>query len=130
VAAFTAGGGWLHARYALPLLPLIAIGTSLALLRLGRCFRLAALDTESADLRITLVATVTFIVVGMVCHADVQQQVDGPTGTFWLVGLVASDVLLLAVAAYVVRQLRRRLQPRVFGLTEPVPERVLVTGLV
>lgn len=138
VAAFTAGGGWLHARYALPLLPLVATGTSLALLRLGRCVRRLPAGTEPADLRITLVASVAFVVVGLVCHADIQGRVDAPATTLWLVALVASDVLLLAVAAYVVGRLRGLLRPAVFGLSQdaagPVSaeeaEHRLVAGLV
>jgi hypothetical protein len=110
VASFHAGGGWIHARYAVPFLPVIATLTSLAILRLGRRWVRGA-DEERVDLRITLYASVGFIVSATVAHLHIQQRIDGPADASWLVALIAADLVMFAVAAYVTAQLRRRLRP-------------------
>ncbi|MER6942087.1 hypothetical protein, partial [Nocardioides sp. NPDC000441] len=121
VAGFIAGGGWIHARYAVPFLPFLAAGAGIAALRLGRLLPLrvptgsrtgvTALD-EARDLRIGLGVSLAFMVVGLVCHLDTEQYVDGPvSSTFALVALVAADLVMFAVAAYVATELRRRMRP-------------------
>ncbi|TQL68534.1 dolichyl-phosphate-mannose-protein mannosyltransferase [Nocardioides albertanoniae] len=114
LASFHAGGGWIHARYAMPFLPVIAALTSLAVLRVGRRW-VTARSEESVDLRIALFASVGFIVSAMVAHLHIQQRIDGPADASWLFALIAADVVMLAVAAYVVSQLRRRLRPAASG---------------
>ena len=50
VAGFIAGGGWIHARYAVPFLPFLAAGAGIAALRLGRILPLrmsSRLDDET-----------------------------------------------------------------------------------
>ncbi|MGY0535947.1 ArnT family glycosyltransferase [Nocardioides sp. YJ-D4] len=124
VAGFIAGGGWIHARYAVPFLPFLAAGAGIAALRLGRLLPLrvptgsrtgvTALD-EARDLRIGLGVSLAFMVVGLVCHLDTEQYVDGPvSSTFALVALVAADLVMFAVAAYVATELRRRMRPGTF----------------
>ncbi|NGN95543.1 phospholipid carrier-dependent glycosyltransferase [Nocardioides sp. KC13] len=113
LASFHAGGGWIHARYAVPFLPVIAALTSLALLRVGRRWVTGA-DEERVDLRITLYASVGFIVSAMVAHLHIQQRIDGPADAEWLFALIAADLVMFAVAAYVTAQLRRRLRLEVF----------------
>jgi hypothetical protein len=55
------------------------------------------------------------MVVGLVCHLDTEQYVDGPvSSTFALVALVAADLVMFAVAAYVATELRRRMRPGTF----------------
>ncbi|MFE6511566.1 hypothetical protein ACFVDI_15985 [Nocardioides sp. NPDC057767] len=131
VAGFIAGGGWIHARYAVPFLPFLAAGAGIAALRLGRILPLrvhsgpTSLD-EARDLRIGLSVSLAFMVVGLVCHLDTEQYVDGPvSSTFALVALVAADLVMFAVAAYVATELRRRMRPgtfdRVPALSAPVP---------
>ncbi|GGU34733.1 ArnT family glycosyltransferase [Nocardioides albus] len=119
VASFHAGGGWIHARYAVPFLPVIAASTSLAILRLGRRWVTGAdeavLDDEGVDRRITLYASVGFIVSAMFAHLHIQQRIDGPADASWLVALIAADLVMFAVAAYVTAQLRRRLRPAGFA---------------
>jgi hypothetical protein len=137
VAGFIAGGGWIHARYAVPFLPFLAAGAGLAALRLGRAFPYRPVPTGSAtggtafdearDLRIGLGVSLAFMVVGLVCHLDTEQYVDGPvSSTFALVALVAADLVMFAVAAYVATELRRRMQPGTFdtipALTVPVTD--------
>ncbi|WP_177191416.1 ArnT family glycosyltransferase [Nocardioides luteus] len=125
VAGFIAGGGWIHARYAVPFLPFLAAGAGLAALRLGRVFPLRSIPTgphpgptaidEARDLRIGLGVSLAFMVVGLVCHLDTEQYVDGPvSSTFALVALVAADLVMFAVAAYVATELRRRMRPGTF----------------
>jgi hypothetical protein len=138
VAGFIAGGGWIHARYAVPFLPFLAAGAGIAALRLGRILPLrpspttgpdtggTALD-EARDLRIALSVSLAFVVVGLVCHLDTEQYVDGPVvSTFALVALVAADLVMFAVAAYVATELRRRMRPGTFDSvptsTGPVTE--------
>lgn len=124
-AGFVAGGGWLHARYAIPLLPLLAAGAALAALRVGRMAPLRSRNDEVRDLRIALGACLAFMVVGLVCHLSTEQHVDGPVqSTTWLVALVAADLVMFGLAAYVATELRRRLHPAVFGLTPVAPVRV------
>ena len=124
VAGFIAGGGWVHARYAVPFLPFLAAGAGIAALRLGRILPLrgatgsTGLD-EARDLRIGLGVSLAFLVVGLVCHLDTEQYVDGPvSSTFALVALVAADLVMFAVAAYVATELRRRMRP---GTFDPIP---------
>ncbi|MEU0266850.1 hypothetical protein [Nocardioides sp. NPDC006303] len=136
VAGFIAGGGWIHARYAVPFLPFLAAGAGIAALRLGRLLPLrvptgsrtgvTAID-EARDLRIGLGVSLAFMVVGLVCHLDTEQYVDGPvSSTFALVALVAADLVMFAVAAYVATELRRRMRPGTFDaprtLAAPVTE--------
>ncbi|MFE3999592.1 hypothetical protein ACFX43_12440 [Nocardioides sp. YIM B13467] len=136
VAGFIAGGGWIHARYAVPFLPFLAAGAGIAALRLGRLLPLrvptgsrtgvTAID-EARDLRIGLGVSLAFMVVGLVCHLDTEQYVDGPvSSTFALVALVAADLVMFAVAAYVATELRRRMRPSTFDtprtLAAPVTE--------
>ncbi|OIJ28227.1 ArnT family glycosyltransferase [Nocardioides luteus] len=116
LASFHAGGGWIHARYAMPFLPVIAALTSLALLRVGRRW-VRGVDEETVDLRITLYAGAGFIVSAMVAHLHIQQRIDGPADASWLFALIAADLVMFLVAAYVTAQLRHRLRPEVFGLT-------------
>ncbi|MBC7306793.1 MAG: hypothetical protein H5T80_07635, partial [Dietzia sp.] len=97
-------------RYAVPFLPVIATLTSLAILRLGRRW-VIGVDEERVDLRITLYASVGFIVSATVAHLHIQQRIDGPADASWLVALIAADLVMFAVAAYVAAQLRRRLRP-------------------
>lgn len=132
VAGFIAGGGWIHARYAVPFLPLLAAAAGIATLRLGRIFPLRGVPVgpsttvdEARDLRIGLGVSLAFMVVGLVCHLDTEQYVDGPVGsTFALVALAAADLVMFAVAAYVATELRRRMRPGRFDTvassTEPV----------
>ncbi|GLJ69578.1 hypothetical protein GCM10017579_36140 [Nocardioides luteus] len=122
VAGFVAGGGWIHARYAVPFLPFLAAGAALAALRLGRLVpQRAPADDETRDLRIGLGVSLAFMVVGLMCHLDTEQHVDGPvSSTFALAALVAADLVMFAVAAYVATQLRRRMQPSEFD-TAPAP---------
>ncbi|TQL68532.1 4-amino-4-deoxy-L-arabinose transferase-like glycosyltransferase [Nocardioides albertanoniae] len=135
VAGFIAGGGWIHARYAVPFLPFLAAGAGVAALRLGRLLPLRAPAApnlpgtsvdETRDLRIGLGVSLAFLVVGLVCHLDTEQYVDGPvSSTFALVALVAADLVMFAVAAYVATELRRRMRPGTFdtarALAAPVP---------
>jgi hypothetical protein len=136
VAGFIAGGGWIHARYAVPFLPFLAAGAGIAALRLGRLLPLrvptgsragiTAID-EARDLRVGLGVSLAFMVVGLVCHLDTEQYVDGPvSSTFALVALVAADLVMFAVAAYVATELRRRMRPSSFDaprtLAAPVTE--------
>ncbi|MDQ4110735.1 MAG: hypothetical protein M3306_06510, partial [Actinomycetota bacterium] len=110
LASFHAGGGWIHARYAVPFLPVIAALTSLAILRVGRHW-VRGTDENKVDLRITLYASVGFIVSAMVAHLHIQQRIDGPADASWLFALIAADLVMFVVAAYVTAQLRRRLRP-------------------
>ena len=121
VAGFIAGGGWIHARYAVPFLPFLAAGAGIASLRLGRLLPLRASGStpsgidESRDLKVGLGVSLAFLIVGLVCHLDTEQYVDGPvSSTFALVALVAADLVMFAVAAYVATELRRRMRPGVF----------------
>jgi len=93
-----------------PFLPVIAALTSLAILRVGRHW-VRGIDEEEVDLRITLYASVGFIVSAMVAHLHIQQRIDGPADASWLFALIAADLVMFVVAAYVTAQLRRRLRP-------------------
>ena len=47
----------------------------------------------------------------MVAHLHIQQRIDGPADASWLFALIAADLVMFVVAAYVTAQLRRRLRP-------------------
>ncbi|MEP9383518.1 DUF2142 domain-containing protein [Nocardioides cheoyonin] len=122
VAGFIAGGGWIHARYAVPLLPLLCPATSLALLTLGRLVlaRLRRLDhgpvtvrgVALTDLRIALPATIALLGLGLLCHFDTERTVDGPVHSVAGAGvIVVADLCVAAVAVLVVRALGRRMRP-------------------
>ena len=114
VASFIAGGGWFHARYALPLLPLLGTLVALALLRLGRLVpqvRRTA-GAGARDLVVALPVALAFVAVAVVCHVDTERHVDGVAHNATRAGLlVLGDLAVLAVAVSTVGALRRRLTP-------------------
>lgn len=122
VAGFVAGGGWMHSRYAVPLLPWLAPFAALALLRLGAVARpwaarltrahLAEVSSPRAlDAQLAFPISVGLLVVGIACHIDTERFIDGPLVSVLHGGVVVgADLLLLATAVSVIDSLRRRLQ--------------------
>lgn len=111
-ASFIAGGGWIHARYAIPALPLLSTAAAVATLRLGRlvpALRVSGIGTPTRDLRIALPVSLAFASIAVVCHLDTERFIDGVTSTAQAGLLVTGDLLVFAVLVAVFSQLRRRL---------------------
>lgn len=119
VAGFLAGGGWMHARYAVPLLPWLAPFAAIALLRLAhvaaawlpRLTRAQAVPAWHTDAELAFPISVSLLVMGLACHIDTERFIDGPLVSVLHGGLVVgADLLLLATVVSVIDGLRRRLQ--------------------
>ncbi|MFT4265020.1 MAG: hypothetical protein QM572_16670 [Nocardioides sp.] len=114
VAQFIAGGGWIHARYALPLLPLLGIAVASGLLYAGR--RLSARD----DSRLVTPLTLLLVGLGLLCHLDTLRHVTAPvTDGLHLAMLLSAWVVLGATAVLVVRGLVLGRLPEAVGAPEP-----------
>lgn len=114
VASFIAGGGWVHARYALPLLPVLGTLVALALLRLGRLLPAVAAvrDGAARDLMVALPASLGFAAIAVIAHVDTERYVDGVAHNATRAGLlVVGDLVVLLVACVVVAKLRGWLAP-------------------
>lgn len=125
VAGFLAGGGWMHARYAVPLLPWLAPFAAIALLRVGTVARpwvarltrshLAPLSSplsspRAVDAQVAFPISVVLLVVGIACHIDTERFIDGPLVSVLHGGVVVgADLLLLATVVSVIDGVRRRL---------------------
>ena len=120
VAGFLAGGGWMHARYAVPLLPWLAPFAAIALLRLAAAVqphlaRFTRAPASSAprlrDAQLAFPICVGLLVMGIACHIDTERFIDGPLVSVLHGGVVVgADLLLLATVVSVIDGLRRRLE--------------------
>ena len=113
VASFIAGGGWFHARYALPLLPLLATLVAVGLLEVGRLVPRvwAAPDGGARDLVIARPLAMGFVAVMIAAHLDTERYVDGVAHHAARAGLlVAGDLAAVVMAGLVVAELRHRLR--------------------
>ncbi|GGU39743.1 hypothetical protein GCM10007979_43690 [Nocardioides albus] len=106
VGTFIAGGGWIHARYAMPLLPLTATLVALAVLRLGRAVAPDA-DPEVREWRVTYIFVGVMLAAALVAHVLLLTQLSGPVHTLLDGGLVViGDAIVLAAAVALARALR------------------------
>jgi hypothetical protein len=106
VASFIAGGGWIHARYAMPLLPLTATLVALAVLRLGRALSPGA-DPAALEAKVAYVFVSMMLAAALVAHVLLQTQLTGPVHSLLDGGLfVIGDAVVLAAAVALVRALR------------------------
>lgn len=115
VAGFIAGGGWIHARYAVPFLPALATPAAVALLALGR-FARSRITTRRPGLHadpdddLPNVLPIVFVLIGLalLAHFDTERLIDRHVDNAAGAGfLVVSDLVVLAAAVGVVRRLRR-----------------------
>lgn len=106
VASFIAGGGWIHARYAMPLLPLTATLMSLAVLRLGRAVAPGA-DPAVRESRVAYVFVSVMLAAALVAHILLEARLHGPVHSLLDGGLfLIGDAAVLTAAVALVRALR------------------------
>lgn len=100
-ASFVAGGGFVHARYALPQLPLVAAVLALAALRVG-----AAVGKDEAwVVRSVLLAG---LVAGLAAHVALELRLDPPLrDSATLTRIVLGDLVVLGTAGLLAREVCR-----------------------